>query len=606
MYSKNLWVLAVLLMCLLSVLSNAQTTYSIDVTQKTHKISPYIYGVSYRPYPQATAKLFGGDRMTTFNWENNASTGEYSGYNNDAWLPFIIGVQPSDWLSPGASYSKFYDDSEAAGQMPLLVLPMAGKVARDTMCKYFQPSQNECFNTVTYANDGLSVFPPDTTDTVVYVDHSIKYIADSLAPSNMDFGFCLDNEPNYWFGTHPYEGYTASDTTNLLRYDTLLAKSQRLAASIRANAPDALIFGPSVAGMEGLLFLHDAPDYFTYNQYSFIEYYIKMMTEGSADFLDVVDVHWYPLRWLYDSIITIPEDQLQFTRSFWDSTYQYNDFSLNNDNHQELIPSLKKIINKYDPNLKLSISEYAFGAEEDITGALMLADALGIFGREEVYYASLWPTKKKSGDTFGDSLSSYFKSAMDMYLNYDGAGGAFADNSIYVENTDNKASVYASISDEGDTLHIIAINKSKRSKPIAVSNIPSDRKVAIYYLDGTSSTIQQGGEILIDSDSLDYTLPPYSITHFVITDSIGNGTKELAVSPITIYPNPSSGWFKLINNTVMKIDIVELYDINGCLRKVFDAGSTTYDISDLASAWYAVKVIQGDHHSYKSIYLSQP
>ena len=93
MYLEKLWILAVLLMCLLSVHSNAQTRYSIDTAQPTHKISPYIYGVSYRPYPQATAKLFGGDRMTTFNWENNASTRNFDGYNNDLWLPFLLGVE---------------------------------------------------------------------------------------------------------------------------------------------------------------------------------------------------------------------------------------------------------------------------------------------------------------------------------------------------------------------------------------------------------------------------------------------------------------------------------------------------------------------------------
>ena len=52
----------------------SQKTVSIDVKRDVHSISPYIYGTN-ESYDGATATRWGGNRSTSYNWENNASNG---------------------------------------------------------------------------------------------------------------------------------------------------------------------------------------------------------------------------------------------------------------------------------------------------------------------------------------------------------------------------------------------------------------------------------------------------------------------------------------------------------------------------------------------------
>jgi phosphatidylinositol glycan class B len=67
-------------------------------------------------------------------------------------------------------------------------------------------------------------------------------------------------------------------------------------------------------------------------------------------------------------------------------------------NHQpkgdtvELIPRFKSLINTLYPGTKLSISEWNSQADDDLTGGLVVAESLGIFGRYGVDAATYWAT----------------------------------------------------------------------------------------------------------------------------------------------------------------------------------------------------------------------
>ena len=52
----------------------AQKTVQIDVKSNVHSISPYIYGAN-ASFDKATATRWGGNRSSSYNWENNASNG---------------------------------------------------------------------------------------------------------------------------------------------------------------------------------------------------------------------------------------------------------------------------------------------------------------------------------------------------------------------------------------------------------------------------------------------------------------------------------------------------------------------------------------------------
>jgi hypothetical protein len=64
-----------------------------------------------------------------------------------------------------------------------------------------------------------------------------------------------------------------------------------------------------------------------------------------------------------------------------------------------LIPRFKKLIEQIYPGTKLSVSEWSATNENDITGGLVTADALGIFGKYGLDAATYWATPNELGPT---------------------------------------------------------------------------------------------------------------------------------------------------------------------------------------------------------------
>ena len=103
-----------------------------------------------------------------------------------------------------------------------------------------------------------------------------------------------------------------------------------------------------------------------------------------------------------------------------------------------LIPRLKAQIDAHYPGTKLAFTEYSWGGGDHISGGIAQADVLGIFGREDVFAATIWH--------LGGEKHLFVHGAVEMYRNYDGKGGAFGDTSIQAVNSDHsKASVYAAV-----------------------------------------------------------------------------------------------------------------------------------------------------------------
>src|SRR5436190_24071586 len=89
------------------------------------------------------------------------------------------------------------------------------------------------------------------------------------------------------------------------------------------------------------------------------------------------------------------------------------------------------------PGTKLAICEYAFGGDDHISGAIAQADALGIFGRENVYAACLWHDMNADNYVYG---------AFRAFRDYDGKGGSFGATGMAVNSLVDPAtaSLYAS------------------------------------------------------------------------------------------------------------------------------------------------------------------
>jgi hypothetical protein len=266
---------------------------------------------------------------------------------------------------------------------------------------------------------------------------------------------------------------------------------------------------------------------------------------GGQRILDVLDMHWYPEATGATNGIRITGNdtsadsvtaRLQATRSLWDPNYvetswitQYSTVPGNEPSGSpaqfktaaiQLLPREQAIINEYYAGTRIGISEYEYGAGQDISGGVAEADALGVFGQKGVFSANWW-------NSDGAPNHNYITSAFNMYLNYDGRGSKFGNTSIGSSVSDaSKASIYAS-EDAGNPNRIVMvlINKSTTGSQTATINLANLGQFALAdsYLLGSSSSNIAHVNLLSGSpltwtgaNSLNYLMPAESVTTLVL------------------------------------------------------------------------------------------
>src|SRR5205085_5160896 len=115
-------------------------------------------------------------------------------------------------------------------------------------------------------------------------------------------------------------------------------------------------------------------------------------------------------------------------------------------------PRMRNWVAAYYPGTKIGITEYNWGAEGSINGAIAQADLLGIFGREGLDLATRWTTPDSSTPTF---------KAMKLYRNYDGNRSTFGETSVSATSTANadNLSVFAAERTSDGALTVMVISK---------------------------------------------------------------------------------------------------------------------------------------------------
>ena len=210
-----------------------------------------------------------------------------------------------------------------------------------------------------------------------------------------------------------------------MTYAELVQRTEEYAAAIKAVAPGALVFGPVSYGWHGFVRLQDAPDN---GGRDFLDFYLDSMREAEGRarrrLVDVLDLHWYPEARGGGVRITeannapdVAAARVQAPRSLWDPTYAENSW-ISIDARVgaiRLIPRMKEKIAAHYPGTRLAITEYNYGGGDHVSGGVAQADALGIFGREDVFAAALWELQ---------GGMRYVDGAFALYCNYDGAGRA--------------------------------------------------------------------------------------------------------------------------------------------------------------------------------------
>lgn len=502
---------SLLLACALPAIGLAAETVTIqvDATKDIGAISPLVYGINHNDFakrPEIPFTRQGGNRMTAYNWENNASNaGADWQHQNDAYL--------GGGDKPGEVARGFAEQALSRGKSVLITVQMAGHVAAD------KAGDGDVNKTPDYLDkrfvksypkkNAPFAYPPDLTDNAVYIDEFAWWLANQFPDAKGRLFFSLDNEPDIWSGTH------ARIRPQKLTYKEMVDLTTAYASAIKDAVPEALIFGFASYGYAGYMHLQDAPDA---GGRDFIEFFLAEMKQAEQKagrrLLDVMDLHWYPeargggQRICFGGTGTAEtiRARVQAPRSLWDESYTEDSWISKDVIHGpvNLLPRIQDKIEKNYPGTKLAIMEYDYGGGEHISGAVAQADALGIFGEKGVFAAALW----------GGGPFNY--AAFDSFLNYDGAGGHFGHTAIASSSSNvQDVSVHASrASGDASRLVLVLVNRAEEDRNCTLSLNGFEAATAqLYRIAGSEAKVKPAGQADVKQM---ITLPAMSVTTMVL------------------------------------------------------------------------------------------
>jgi hypothetical protein len=514
-------------------------SYSINTNKDRRPISPYIYGTNGQSEDadeNITARRLGGNRMTSYNWENNASNaGHDYMQNNDNYMLWKYKLLSYE-NTPGITMTAFHDTSVAMKTYTLMTAQMAGFVAADKLgpVDSSEKAPSSRWIEVKPVKGGALSNYPNTSDNYTYMDEMVNFMIRKYGKSdspNGIKGWALDNEPGLWNSSHSLL-HPKQPTCSELLY-----KSKQLASAIKNLDSNVEIYGPMFWGYLDIYNFTHAPDWKNYqNQYpDFLALYLDKMKAASDSagkrLLDVVAVHWYPeARGLNDRSVKervikfgvagegspdkgVAIARMQAVRSLWDTTYVEDSWYTNDLLHRpiKLIPDMQKNIDRYYPGTKMAMTEYNFGGTNHISGGIAMVDVLGVYAKYNFYFASFW-----------SPVTEYISGAMKLYRNYDGKKSTFGN--MYVSSTSSdliNSSIYSSIIQEDDSeLHVIVVNKNYDNPINATVEIKSNSNYSnakIYAIDKSSYEVKLMGSATVTNNNLIYTLPALCAAHIVLT-----------------------------------------------------------------------------------------
>jgi uncharacterized protein (TIGR03437 family) len=342
----------------------------------------------------------------------------------------------------------------------------------------------------------------------------------------------MDNEPEWWYGVH------IDIYQNPATYDDMLARNLRLAQAVKAADPTALITGPVPSGWMGYFFSRadmasgwgtapylywDNPtDQNAHGGVPWVEYYLQQMQQFEQQhgyrLLDILDIHGYVAP---GSLSTTAGDaametlRMTSTRALWDPNYIVPDTAFDDANGNQvapqLIPRMHQWVDQNYRGTQVAITEYWWNALESITGAIAQADILGIFGREELDYGTLWgPPAPTDPGAF----------AFKIFLNYDGNGSQFGGTSVSATTSDpDTLSIFAAQRSDS-ALTVLVLNKtaSDIADTVSLANFTpaGPAQVWQYSQENLAAIVGQTSGVTLSGGSLTATFPAFSMTLFVI------------------------------------------------------------------------------------------
>jgi len=366
----------------------------------------------------------------------------------------------------------------------------------------------------------------------------------------------LDNEPSWWDAVH-------RDVHPLpFTYDEATNNGIATALAIKTADPTAAVSGPVMDFWWDYFYSkEDVEDGWStgpcYEPWSnpadrkahggtpFIEYYLQQFAAYEAShgvrLLDYLDLHTYFAAVYNGSGVGLSpagdtgeqEARLDSTRALWDPTYTDPNFPQPNyttdSNYTsscstplqapQAIPMMQTWVANDYPGTKTSISEYNWGGQEHINGAVAQADILGIFGKYGLDLATLWGPPDP---TQVPGLMAY-----EIYRNYDAANSKFGDVSLASSSADQgRLSVYGALRTADGMVTVVVLNKTygDLTASLSLDNLmPNGSAKVFLYSNANLAGIVAQPDLTVTPPSaggttstISTTFPAQSITLLVV------------------------------------------------------------------------------------------
>ena len=506
----------------------AGPTLTVDAAADRHVISPFSYGMAYPDAALATEirlplNRWGGDGTTRYNWQVDSSNA------GDDWF-FMAGR--GETSTPSAGPDALMNAAKSRGGTVLMTVPILDYINKATTwdCSFpvslfgAQQKTNPYVHPVvngrqTDAGNGRK---PDGTPIPLTKDQILRTHVLNTPALQKDwithfvskFGaatsggipiYELDNEPGGWGNTH--RDVHPAGTGD----DELVGRSLAYAAAIKAADSTAQVLGP------GDFLLHYQSDGIPgdgkaeHGGLGQGNYYLKQFAAyekaHGKRLLDYFDGHYYPVAQDGET----DASRLEATRSLWDSTYVEKNWYGKYNGAINLIPSFHKWVDQYYPGTKIGISEYGWGDMSTLTGALIQADALGIYGRERLDLACMFGSPKST-----DPGANAFR----LYRNYDGKGGLYGEMSIHSQSAEqSKLSIYGAVRQKDGALTLVVINKTGGDlvSPIRLAHfVPATAAQVFRYSAANLKAIVAQPDLKVSTSGFTAAFPANSLTILIL------------------------------------------------------------------------------------------
>lgn len=539
---------------------NGAVTVTVDANANRKAISPLIYGVAHAGTTalsdlNAPLNRNGGNNTSRYNWQVNGDN------RGSDWYFESIGDTSA---TAGERGDTFISNSKNGGSKAMLTIPMIGwvaklgtnraKLASFSIAKYGPQtgSDSQWFpdagNGISSAT-GQNITGNNPIDANVSADSLFEqgWINHIIATWGLSGAgglqyYIMDNEPSLWHSTHRDVWPTGATM------DQIRDKIIDYAGKVKDKDANALVVGPEEWGWTGYFYsgydqwyanIHGwstLPDRNNHVGWDYLPYLLDQLRQNNAStgrrLLDIFTVHYYPQggEFSNDTSTNMQLLRNKSTRSLWDPNYVDQSWI---GTQVQLIPRIRGWVNSYYSGTKIGITEYNWGAESHINGATTQADIYGIFGREGLDIATRWTTPDPSTPTY---------KAMKMYRNYDGNKSTFGDTSVSCSapNPDN-LSAFAGQRSSDNTLTVMVISKYlSGTTPVTISlaNFTGTGTAQAWQLT-SSNAITRLSDISYTGSSLSATIPPQSITLFVLpkgTSANPTFTSSATANPSTVAP----------------------------------------------------------------------